>query len=138
MQTLPLLPAHVQLLTDADNERLEREFPDLPVSSADCMTCHGRKTFLSYPPGVSYAPGLELEIGIEEYECNCYDQFVLQRYLLNAGVGRWLAQQRWADAAIGRRGRAEGDQTTRPTSAVCRPRHTGVAGSHECKSGHCC
>lgn len=93
MNLLTPLPAHVGLLNDVDNERLEQLFK-LPPDSAHCATCDGTGTFRFYDD--MRKPELEREV--VDYICPCFEQFVLQRYLLNAGIGTAFAQLFWGDA----------------------------------------
>lgn len=84
-------PRPVRTLTDPESERLRKQYPDLPSSPAQCVTCRGTKKFLWWDDPTS------AERETVYYICNCTEQWVLHRYLLNAGIG--LAYQRlgWAD-----------------------------------------
>lgn len=93
MRTLPELPSHVGLISDPDNERLESLFSYLPSDSSQCETCSGTKRFQFYE-NIALP---ESQRKLVEFACNCYDQFVLQRYLLNSGVGKGFANLFWGD-----------------------------------------
>jgi len=84
-------PPSVRTLNDPEADRLRKQYPDLPPSPAQCITCRGTKKFLWWDDPAS--PEREAVY----YLCPCKDQWILHRYLLNAGIG--LAYQRlgWAD-----------------------------------------
>lgn len=76
---LPPLSSHIRVLNKDESDRLDEKFPSLPKSLKDCVTCRGNKSFRWW---------VDLESDeIGEYECPCAEQFVLHKYLLNAGLG---------------------------------------------------
>lgn len=81
MHQLPPLPDTIRVLTADESERLDTLYPNLPKSLTDCVTCGGKKKFLWYE---DY--GTSEDRNVVEYECPCSDQFILHKYLLNAGV----------------------------------------------------
>lgn len=88
METLPPLSKHIRVLSAEDSERLDLLYPStLPKSLKDCPTCRGTKAFHWW---TEYNVP---ESGISLYECPCDEQFVLFKYLLNAGIG--LEYQRY-------------------------------------------
>lgn len=94
MRQLPVLPSHVGLISDPDNERLEALFDYLPANSGECQTCSGARTFRFYENIALPEPSRV----VTDFECNCFDQFALQRYLLNCGIGKGYANLFWGDA----------------------------------------
>jgi len=87
MLHLPPVSKHIRVLLPEESARLDAMYPtSLPKSLKDCVTCRGQKTFRWW-----VEHGFSDEIG--EYECPCAEQFVLYKYLLNAGVG--LRYQRY-------------------------------------------
>lgn len=97
--TLPALPSGVRLLTDEERERLHAERPTLPPSphAGACVTCVGRGEFRWYP----LAAGGTFDYTSDPvvYRCSCVDQWILHRYLLNAGIGTYYGRLYWADLA---------------------------------------
>lgn len=95
MNTLPALPGSVSTLLNHESSRLNRLYPDLPYSPAQCGTCHGRKRFLWWN---RYVPGADPEHPeVVEYECPCIDQWVLQRWLSIRGVNAVYQRLGWPD-----------------------------------------
>lgn len=86
MHTLPPNPPFVRALPDVASERIRRRVPDLPHSVERCITCRGRKQFRWW-----------YENDVVDYECPCLDQFQLNRWLHNAGVGLGQQRQAWRD-----------------------------------------
>lgn len=87
LHKLPPLSKHIRVLTAEESARLDAADRFLPKSLKECVTCHGRKKFRWWE---DYGASDK----IVDYECPCSEQFVLFKYLLNAGVQ--LAQQRYA------------------------------------------
>jgi DNA replication protein DnaC len=88
-QQLPPLPDSVKALSAEQSERLERLHSNLPKSLSQCVTCAGRKEFQWFE---DY--GFRDDPKIVTFDCPCSDQFVLFKFLLNAGIGK--AYQRYA------------------------------------------
>ncbi len=87
MLHLPPLSKHIRVLNAEESARLDAEYPStLPKSLKDCPTCRGKKSFKWYKDH-----GNSDEVG--EYVCPCGEQFVLFKFLLNAGIG--LRYQRY-------------------------------------------
>lgn len=86
-------PAGVRTLTEAESTRLRAQYPpsDLPSSPEHCPTCHGKHKFLWWND-----PASPTRLAVE-YECPCEDQWVLHRFLLNAGVDKAYQQLCWGD-----------------------------------------
>lgn len=85
------LPVHIDPLRTPDTERLEEKYRTLSTPE-HCITCKGRKSFRWKNP--------EEDGTYCDWECNCRDQYVLHRALLNAGIGlayQWLS---WSDASV--------------------------------------
>lgn len=81
--TLPPLSKHIRVLTAEESDRLDKADPHLPKSLKDCVTCRGKKTFRWWKEyGIS--------TDIVDYDCPCAEQFVLFKYLLNAGLPKDL------------------------------------------------
>lgn len=88
------LPAGIRSLTNPESERLRQQYPRLWADpSKTCLTCTfevtGTKTFKSRVAGV-----------VEDYatfDCNCADQWRLNRWLLNAGIGVRYQRLSWDD-----------------------------------------
>lgn len=85
--TLPPLPKTIGTLTNVQSRSLNARIPMAAVTPANCITCHGRKTFR----------WLDAIGQPADYACPCEDQYVLFRWLLNSGIP--LAYQRlgWTD-----------------------------------------
>lgn len=100
MYELAPLPPGVRLLTDPEAERLQQKFPAnlLPRSPEECVTCRHP----SYPkPGKStgsFRWWNEDRTEPVEWKCECVDQWILHRYLLNANVPLVYQRLFWADA----------------------------------------
>jgi DNA replication protein DnaC len=86
--TLPSLPAAVRVLDDAETRWLRDLYPDLPMSLGNCVTCKGATRFRWLDDAGQPA----------DYECNCADQFLAHRFLLNAGIELHYQRLRWDDA----------------------------------------
>jgi DNA replication protein DnaC len=86
--SLPSLPRGVRLLSDEESKRLSSsgDAQKWPRPSA-CQTCRGTGEFLWYD-----AAGDEAV-----FDCNCEDQWMLHRFLLNAGIPIKYQQLGWAD-----------------------------------------
>lgn len=82
-------PPTVHTLSTVESERLHTLYPDLSNSLAQCKTCRGRKQFLWYDQ--------DGETPVS-WECNCEEQFILHRFLLNAGVDWSYQKLSWTDA----------------------------------------
>lgn len=91
MPIVPENPTTITTLLDADVQRLRKDHPDLPKSLKDCITCKGAGQFWWYDPTGGDDPVV--------WTCNCADQFVLHRYLLNAGINLAYQRMSWADAS---------------------------------------
>lgn len=66
---------------------LDRRLPRSRSSVADCITCHGRKTFRWLGPANEEV----------EYECPCSDQYRLSRWLWHSGVLLRWQRLGWQD-----------------------------------------
>lgn len=81
MLTLPPISKHIRVLNQDESDRLAALYPStLPKSLKDCVTCKGKKCFRWWADH-----GTSDEVA--EWECTCDEQFVLHKYLLNAGIG---------------------------------------------------
>lgn len=84
MPALPDLPPTVRILSDAESDRLKRLNPGLWADpESKCITCFRKGSFKSRSG--------------EQVECNCVDQWVLHRFLLNAGIGLHYQRLDWDD-----------------------------------------
>lgn len=83
-------PPSVRTLQTPETNRLELLYPDLPKSPRNCKTCRGAKTFRWY--------SLDEPPEVVTYDCNCTQQFVLHRWLLNSGVDLAYQRMSWRDA----------------------------------------
>lgn len=89
---LPSLPAAIRPLSTADSRTLITRYgAAVQTSPAGCETCSGTKVFRWYAPH-SRDPQT-----IAEYDCNCEDQFVLHRVLMNAGIKNRYQRLDWED-----------------------------------------
>lgn len=88
MLELPALPRTVKVLETEDTERLRALYADLPSSPAYCVTCRGKGSFR----------WLDATGEPADWTCPCDDQFLLNRHLLNAGIGKHYQRLFWADA----------------------------------------
>ena len=89
MLQLPALPPSIRILTSDETERLRNLNFDLPTSVTNCVTCRGRKVFRWWDfKGDNPV----------DYECDCESQFILSRFLLNAGIEKHYQRLSWADA----------------------------------------
>jgi DNA replication protein DnaC len=91
MIEMPPLPPGIRLLTNPEVERLQARYPDLPPTPDQCITCGGRGQFLWWPPRTV------TRTEPVEWKCNCLDQWVLHRYLLNAGIPIGYQRLGWDD-----------------------------------------
>lgn len=89
MRTLPPLPPAVRVLTTEESDRLKREDPTLPKSPEQCVTCRGTKSFRWWN---------EDRTEVEDWECDCRAQWILNRFFANAGLG--LTYQRYSFADL--------------------------------------
>lgn len=89
MEKLEPNPPAIRTLRDAELDRLKATHPGSLHSLGNCVTCQGRKTFLWIRE-----PGTEPV----EFECDCEEQYILSRYLLNAGIDLDYQKLGWTDA----------------------------------------
>lgn len=89
---LPPLPSGVHTLTNDETARLRAADPTLsPAPTRErCVTCRGAGEFKWW-----YGKGEDR--CIEVYECPCRDQWLLHRFLLNAGLGLLYQRLGWDD-----------------------------------------
>lgn len=87
------LPKTIHALSTPDSLRLKELYPerDLPATPDQCITCRGRKTFLWWDD-----PASEGRQPVE-YQCPCREQWMLHRFLLNAGIPRSYQVLGWSD-----------------------------------------
>lgn len=91
MLELPQNPPHVTTLPDVESERLKAAYPNLWSDPwSQCLTCQFQRHTddpLTFPDDQKtfkwYAPGTR---DIAEYKCNCVEQWVMYRWLLNRGI----------------------------------------------------
>jgi DNA replication protein DnaC len=74
VRSLPPLPTHIHALTNADAVRAD-QLSGQRTSPQNCITCRGSKTFKWY-----------VDKTVEEFHCNCEDQWILHRWLLASGL----------------------------------------------------
>ena len=84
----PPLPPSIRPLANDESARLKARYPNLSQSPDDCVTCRGKKRYLWYAPGTTE---------VAEYECDCVDQWVLNRVLLAANIGVTYQRLSWTD-----------------------------------------
>lgn len=85
--TLPALPDTIRTLSDPESDRLKRQHPGLWANPhTSCETCGGEKVFR-----------MRVAQEIVECACECIDQWVLHRFLLNAGIGTAYQRLTWDD-----------------------------------------
>jgi len=80
-------PPHCRVISTADAARLRAQDPLIWADPAKtCLTCRKRGTFdwFDGEQRVTYA-------------CDCTSQWVLHRWLLNAGLGTWYQRLSWRD-----------------------------------------
>lgn len=86
---LPPNPPACAPLKDPDRERLKALYPDLWVNPAtSCLTCATKGTFRWYGEDGQVAT----------YDCDCRAQWVLHRWMLNAGIDTKYQRLSWLDA----------------------------------------
>ena len=92
MQELRPLPRAIRPLNDPDYERIIREYGRniIPLPS-QCSTCGGAGTFRWY-----VRPTAE----IDEWKCNCEDQWILAHWLLHCGIGLKYQRFDWYDLVV--------------------------------------
>jgi DNA replication protein DnaC len=88
MLELPALPSTVRILTSSETERLRAMYADLPSGPANCITCRGRGAFRWIDPDGQPV----------DWTCDCEGQFLLHRWLLNAGIEKHYQRLTWMDA----------------------------------------
>lgn len=89
MLSLDPLPPHINPLSPQDFDRLASIQPGLWRSPGDkCLTCDKKGTFRSIN---------RKTLDVEEYECNCREQWMLHLHLLNAGVFTHYQRVSWSD-----------------------------------------
>lgn len=86
-------PRGVRTLSAEETARLQRLYPDLPSSPAQCPTCAGQGKFSWWDDPTAAQPM------VVEYECDCVAQWTLHRFLLNSGIGKASQQLSWSDMA---------------------------------------
>lgn len=89
MKEMEPLSRDIRLLTDEEGRRLAARNPNLPATPEQCITCHGRGSFMWWN---------DERTEPVEWKCNCVDQWVLHRVLLSAGVGVAYQRLGWGDA----------------------------------------
>lgn len=83
LQSLPLPPAACKPLSDVDSRRLREKFPTLWSSpQKGCLSCQDTGT---------------LRWADQTYRCDCRNQWMMHRWMLNAGVGLWHQRLSWQD-----------------------------------------
>lgn len=87
MHTLQPNPPSIWPLRDVDLRRLEEKYPDMSMSTANCVTCGGAGTFRWLFEGEP-----------AEYQCNCEEQLYLHQWLLNSGIDKNYQRLGWDDA----------------------------------------
>jgi DNA replication protein DnaC len=89
MEQLEPNPPAIRTLRDSELERLRATHPGSLHPLNSCVTCRGRKTFLWVR---------EPDSDPVEFECDCREQYILSRYLLNAGIDLDYQRLGWMDA----------------------------------------
>lgn len=86
-------PRTIRTLTDRESHALDARTQMRAFTPANCITCHGAKTFrwLS-DQGIVVAGHRVLD-----YDCRCVDQYVLLRYLLHCGIPLGYQRLGWSD-----------------------------------------
>jgi DNA replication protein DnaC len=96
LRRLPANPPGIRPLHTPETERLARLYPDLQRGRhhpdldgvlLDCRTCSGTGRFRWYDNGEP-----------TDWECNCIEQFFLNRYFLHSGIEDYYQRLRWKDA----------------------------------------
>lgn len=89
MNAVPPLPAHIgPLRPDSVYESLRRREPSMWTNPNRCIVCSGAGVFRYY----NHALGQ-----IEDWTCNCREQWILYVHLLNAGIPLAYQQLGWND-----------------------------------------
>lgn len=84
MSVLPPIPPTVRILSDEESDRLKRLNPGLWADpETKCLTCFKKGAFKARSG--------------DQVECNCAEQWVLHRFLLNAGIGLHYQRLDWDD-----------------------------------------
>jgi DNA replication protein DnaC len=84
---LPPLPSAVRVLRTDESDRLNALYTET-FSPRNCVTCSGRGTFRWLDPAGEPA----------DWKCSCEDQYLLYRWLLNAGIEKSYQRLSWTDA----------------------------------------
>jgi hypothetical protein len=96
----PSLPVSVRLPSDADLQRMDRSgalwTPDSTTPGLKCPVCLGTGEYQWFDARQPVLTSSSKRM-IERWACSCADQFILHRFLMNAGLG--LAEMRlgWDD-----------------------------------------
>jgi DNA replication protein DnaC len=90
------LPEAIRTLSNADFDRLQREFGKALVTSPDqCATCGGTGTFCWYARAADGHHEDPNEIG--DFKCPCTDQWILSLFLFNCGIKNKYQRFDWHD-----------------------------------------
>jgi DNA replication protein DnaC len=87
MPILPPLPLTIRTLTDEEGHRLDMLDPNIPLPE-NCITCLGTKKYFWWTPTRSE---------MVTWDCNCIDQWILNRYLRHSGIGVYYQRLGWFD-----------------------------------------
>lgn len=92
MHRLPPLGPGIRVLKTVESERLVKRYGGTVLSPSPkaCSTCKGAKRFWWYDEKRQPV----------EYECNCRDQWVLERYLLYNGIFKNYQLLDWEDVVV--------------------------------------
>lgn len=95
MFDMPPLPKGITTLINAESERLDRKYPDLPADPRQCLTCGGAECFRWWD---RYVPDRDpANPDVVVYNCPCVDQWILNRYLLYHGIEVFYQRLGWDD-----------------------------------------
>ena len=88
MLSLPPVPAGIQMLRlGGAEERLLRQYPDLPMDLKQCPTCSGKEHFRWKGPDGQPA----------DFECDCIGQVMMNRWFLHCGIDLSYQRLGWDD-----------------------------------------
>lgn len=83
----------IPTLTDAESRLLNHRDPTAKASLANCVTCKGRKTFQWFADPVTRRD-------VVTYRCDCENQYLLYRWLLNCGIRKQYQRLGWDDLVV--------------------------------------
>lgn len=91
MEKLPELPLWVRTLSNPESDWVQGHFALSSDWRLSCNTCRGKTVFRFYSEGDPRKP-------VVDWECNCLDQWILNRYFTWHGIGESYQRMSLSDA----------------------------------------